>query len=95
MRKSGGDWFTAASTLTTSDGSFSVSWVPTEATEYEISAYHAGGEYTIETWSTNTIKIHVLNPNERLSRDLVPMAALIAIAAVVIGIMVVYRSRRY
>jgi hypothetical protein len=43
-RKLGGYWFTARSTLTAPDGSFAISWSPTEAGEYEMRAYHGGGD---------------------------------------------------
>jgi hypothetical protein len=87
-RKSGGNWLTIASTSTTSGGSFMINWVPTEAGDYEISAYHAGGEYTIETWSTNTIKIRVYNPNEFL-------IGLLVVIATAFGVAMIIRRRRY
>jgi hypothetical protein len=91
-RKSGGNWLTIASTSTTSGGSFMINWVPTEAGDYEISAYHAGGEYTIETWSTNTIKIRVYNPNEFLIRLLIVIATAVGVVAAIVTII---RRRRY
>ncbi len=94
-KKSGGNWFTIANTLTTSDGSFTIRWVPIEVGDYEISAYHTGEEYTVETWSTNTIKIRVHNPNEILSSYIIIMIVLIALSAAAIGIIAVIRKRRY
>jgi hypothetical protein len=68
-RKLGGYWFTATSTLTAPDGSFAMSWSPTEAGEYEMRAYHAGGEYTTEAWS-DTVKARILRPAEFRVTDL-------------------------
>jgi len=68
-RKLGGYWFTAISTLTASDGSFTVSWSPWEVGEYEVRAYHAGAEYSTEAWS-NTLKVRILKPAEFKVTDL-------------------------
>jgi len=90
-RKSGGNWLTIASTSTTSGGSFMINWVPTEAGDYEISAYHAGGEYTIETWSTNTIKIRVYNQESNQKFIWVVIATAVVVVAAIVKII---RRRR-
>jgi len=97
-RKLGGYWFTAATALTGSDGSFTVSWSPTEAGEYEIRAYHAGGEYSTEAWS-DMIKVRVLKPALPTFISLVEawlpriVGAIIVVAVLAITVLLIKRRK--